>query len=109
MADDYERLVVMIEGRLDQFEKAMKQAERAGSWTYQKLVDGSAKATNAMEKRMTETAKSMGRSLDSIFGRDLSSVTRREFNQMSRDFLASKDADYLNGTIMNVDGGWLSR
>jgi 2-dehydro-3-deoxy-D-gluconate 5-dehydrogenase len=24
-------------------------------------------------------------------------------------FLASKDADYLNGTIMNVDGGWLSR
>jgi len=24
-------------------------------------------------------------------------------------FLASADADYLNGTIMNVDGGWLSR
>jgi 2-deoxy-D-gluconate 3-dehydrogenase len=24
-------------------------------------------------------------------------------------FLASKEADYLNGTIMNVDGGWLSR
>ncbi len=24
-------------------------------------------------------------------------------------FLASTDADYLNGTIMNVDGGWLSR
>jgi 2-deoxy-D-gluconate 3-dehydrogenase len=24
-------------------------------------------------------------------------------------FLASKDADYLNGTIMNVDGGWLAR
>jgi 2-dehydro-3-deoxy-D-gluconate 5-dehydrogenase len=24
-------------------------------------------------------------------------------------FLASKDADYMNGTIMNVDGGWLSR
>lgn len=24
-------------------------------------------------------------------------------------FLASGDADYLNGTIMNVDGGWLSR
>jgi 2-dehydro-3-deoxy-D-gluconate 5-dehydrogenase len=24
-------------------------------------------------------------------------------------FLASKDADYLNGTILNVDGGWLSR
>ena len=24
-------------------------------------------------------------------------------------FLASKDADYLNGTVMNVDGGWLSR
>lgn len=24
-------------------------------------------------------------------------------------FLASKEADYLNGTIMNVDGGWLAR
>ncbi len=24
-------------------------------------------------------------------------------------FLASGDADYLNGTILNVDGGWLSR
>jgi NAD(P)-dependent dehydrogenase (short-subunit alcohol dehydrogenase family) len=24
-------------------------------------------------------------------------------------FLSSKDADYLNGTVMNVDGGWLSR
>jgi 2-deoxy-D-gluconate 3-dehydrogenase len=24
-------------------------------------------------------------------------------------FLASKDADYMNGTIMNVDGGWLGR
>ncbi len=24
-------------------------------------------------------------------------------------FLASKDADYLNGTILNVDGGWLGR
>jgi 2-dehydro-3-deoxy-D-gluconate 5-dehydrogenase len=24
-------------------------------------------------------------------------------------FLASKDADYLNGTVMNVDGGWLAR
>jgi 2-deoxy-D-gluconate 3-dehydrogenase len=24
-------------------------------------------------------------------------------------FLSSTDADYMNGTIMNVDGGWLSR
>ena len=24
-------------------------------------------------------------------------------------FLASKEADYLNGTIMNMDGGWLAR
>jgi 2-deoxy-D-gluconate 3-dehydrogenase len=24
-------------------------------------------------------------------------------------FLSTKEADYLNGTIMNVDGGWLSR
>ncbi|HEX7617936.1 MAG TPA: SDR family oxidoreductase [Verrucomicrobiae bacterium] len=24
-------------------------------------------------------------------------------------FLASKDADYMNGSIMNVDGGWLAR
>ena len=24
-------------------------------------------------------------------------------------FLASKEADYLNGTVLNVDGGWLAR
>ena len=24
-------------------------------------------------------------------------------------FLASKEADYMNGAIMNVDGGWLGR
>lgn len=24
-------------------------------------------------------------------------------------FLSTKEADYLNGTVMNVDGGWLSR
>src|SRR5206468_7434432 len=24
-------------------------------------------------------------------------------------FLASPEADYLNGTIMNIDGGWLAR
>jgi 2-dehydro-3-deoxy-D-gluconate 5-dehydrogenase len=24
-------------------------------------------------------------------------------------FLASREADYMNGTVMNVDGGWLSR
>ena len=24
-------------------------------------------------------------------------------------FLASKDADYMNGTIKNVDGGWPAR
>ena len=24
-------------------------------------------------------------------------------------FLASREADYLNGTVMNVDGGWLAR
>ena len=24
-------------------------------------------------------------------------------------FLSSSDADYLNGTILNIDGGWLGR
>jgi 2-dehydro-3-deoxy-D-gluconate 5-dehydrogenase len=24
-------------------------------------------------------------------------------------FLASRDADYLNGSVLNVDGGWLGR
>ena len=24
-------------------------------------------------------------------------------------FLASRDADYVNGAILNVDGGWLAR
>ena len=24
-------------------------------------------------------------------------------------YLASRDADYVNGAILNVDGGWLAR
>lgn len=98
--EDAERLIVYIDARFQQFEKELKRAERSGTWTYQKLVDGSAKASTAMEKRMTATAQAMGRSLDSIFGRDLSTVTQREFNQMSREFLASKDAlDRLRSSV----------
>ncbi len=68
MADDYERLVVLIEGRLDQFEKAMAKAERAGTKTYQRLQDGAYKATTAIEKQMLDSAKAQGRALDSVFG-----------------------------------------
>ena len=52
MADDTERLFVQLEGRISDFEKKMKQAERRGTKTYGKLQGDSRSATRRMERDM---------------------------------------------------------
>lgn len=68
MAEEYERLVVLIEARLDQFEKQMVRAEKRGTATYQKLQEGAYKASTAMERQFERSLKAQGRALDSVFG-----------------------------------------
>ncbi|MCC0067113.1 MAG: hypothetical protein H6896_08900 [Rhodovulum sp.] len=55
---DSERLMVLLEARITDFEKKMAQAERRGTKTYTGLRAGSRSATRAME---TDMARSTGR------------------------------------------------
>ncbi|MBB3289911.1 MULTISPECIES: tape measure protein [unclassified Rhizobium] len=52
MPDDTERLVVLLEARLRDFEKNMQKGAATGTRTYQQLTDGSARATRQMEADM---------------------------------------------------------
>jgi hypothetical protein len=100
MATETEQLIVLLEGRIAGFEKAMKQAEGKGVATYQKLQDGSYKATTAIEKRMEETARAMGRSLESIFGANKEWANRGAMNAEFKAFMQSKAAvDQLRASI----------
>lgn len=100
MATETEQLIVHLEGRIAGFEKAMKQAEARGVATYQKLVDGSYKATTAMEKRMKETAEAMGSSIDAIFGQNKEWANRGAMNADFKAFMQSKAAvDQLRASI----------
>ena len=64
MADDAgERLVVMLEARIADFEKRMKQAERTGTRSYQQLAAGSSRATRNMEQDMLRSTAAINRSL----------------------------------------------
>lgn len=100
MSTETEQLIVLLEGRIAGFEKAMKQAEGKGVATYQKLQDGSYKATSAMEKRMEDTAKAMGRSLESIFGQNKEWANRGAMNADFKAFIQSKAAvDQLRASI----------
>jgi hypothetical protein len=58
MANDTERLFISLEARIADFEKRMKQAEKRGTRTYDKLERGSRSATRNMERDM---ARSTGR------------------------------------------------
>lgn len=62
-ADAGERLVVMLEARISEFEKRMKQAERTGTRTYQQLTAGSTRATKNMERDMLRSTSALNRSL----------------------------------------------
>lgn len=76
MSDEYERLVVLIEARLDQFEKQMVRAEKRGTATYQKLQTSADKATSAMQARINQFAQSQGRALDQVAGKTEAAAER---------------------------------
>lgn len=63
--DDQERLLVLLEARVSDFEKKMAAAERRGSQTFGKLRRDSASATAAMEADM---ARSSGRINQALAG-----------------------------------------
>lgn len=63
-----ERLVVMLEARISEFEKRMRQAEQRGTKTYDGLRRGSRSATRDMERDMNRAAASMRQSVASISG-----------------------------------------
>jgi tape measure domain-containing protein len=58
-----ERLVVMLEARVTEFEKRMRQAEQRGTKTYQGLRQKSRSATRAMEADMARSSASINRAL----------------------------------------------
>lgn len=66
--DADERLVVMLEARVTEFEKRMRQAERRGTSTYQGLQNGSGKATRQMEADMARSSRGINQSLASVSG-----------------------------------------
>lgn len=63
-----ERLVVMLEARITEFERRMRQAENRGTRTYQGLRRGSRSATRQMERDMARAAGSVRNSVASVTG-----------------------------------------
>lgn len=58
-----ERLVVMLEARVTEFEKRMRQAEQRGTRTYQGLQRRSRSATRGMEADMVRSTTAINRAL----------------------------------------------
>ncbi|MCU0826141.1 MAG: phage tail tape measure protein [Tabrizicola sp.] len=63
MSDADERLIVMLEARIAEFEKRMASAERRGTRTYTGLARGSRSATRQMEADMTSAAARINQAL----------------------------------------------
>lgn len=66
MSDADERLIVMLEARIAEFEKRMQQAERRGERTYTGLRGRSKTATQAMEADMKRASTGVNQSLASV-------------------------------------------
>lgn len=64
-----ERLVVMLEARISEFEKRMIKAERTGTKTYNGLSRGSARATAQMEADMVRSTARINQALASTQAR----------------------------------------
>lgn len=66
MADDGERLVVLLEARISEFEKRMKKAEQTGTGSYNRLRRGSRTATDQMEDDMVRSTSRINQALGSV-------------------------------------------
>jgi tape measure domain-containing protein len=67
MADDTgERLVVMLEARISEFEKRMAKASQTGTRTYNQLTAGSSRASRQMANDMARSAGAINRSVASV-------------------------------------------
>lgn len=60
-----ERLVVMLEARISEFEKRMAKAERSGTGSYNRLRRGSSSATRQMEADMVRSTSRINQALAS--------------------------------------------
>lgn len=60
-----ERLVVMLEARISEFEKRMAKAERTGTGSYNRLRRGSSSATRQMEADMVRSTSRINQALAS--------------------------------------------
>ena len=65
MARDTERLIVALEGRINDFEKKMARAEKRGTTTYQSLERGSRRASRRMQGDMNRSTRAINRALAS--------------------------------------------
>lgn len=64
-----ERLVVMLEARIADFEKRMRQAEQRGTRTYQGLRRGSRTASQQMQSDMARASASINQTLAGVTGK----------------------------------------
>ena len=68
MSDADERLIVMLEARISEFEKRMAKAEGTATRSYKGMRRGSQSATRAMERDMALASVRINQSLASISG-----------------------------------------
>ncbi len=98
-----ERLVVMLEARISEFEKRMRQAEGRGTRTYQNLRRGSRSATRQMEADMNRAAGSINATLKSITG-SIGSFGKGLAGGILGGLAAGGVAGIANGTRQMVKG-----
>ncbi|MFV0303421.1 MAG: tape measure protein [Paracoccus sp. (in: a-proteobacteria)] len=87
-----ERLVVMLEARISEFEKRMRQAENRGSRTFQGLQRGSRSATRAMEADMIRSTSMINRALATVGNRLGAFATAFGGMQVMRGYTRLADA-----------------
>lgn len=103
MTDDTERLIVLIEARLDQFEKAMNRAEKRGTKTFQGLQTSADKATSAVQARVNQMAQTQGRAMDHVAGKTeaANERSRRSYEALWREELRVRES--LNTLRASLD------
>lgn len=93
MSDADERLVVMLEARITEFERRMKQAESRGTKTYTGLQGRSRSATRAMERDMVNATTRINQAL---------ATGSAQIGQYSRAFLGGLAGGALAAGLAGV-------